>query len=1015
MNSKTWFVFFATFAFAQVVFADAPKPEVWTLFDGEARLTADGSRGPYLISGRAIERGGVRVWVAGVLQVEDRDYVIGAKRGQMTFLKQINRGTEIVVRFRQVPLVVNKTYRRRVLNTAGDDVPVRPVYRQRQAAVSQQSVGQSNLEIGGSKSIQVTFGSEQNHRVSQALQMHIAGDVSDGVSLLAVLSDRNLPLGEQGSTVGLRELDRVLFQVRGPDVSADVGDLDVRFDRTRFGRYRRQLQGARVAVDRGGSDFSAVGAVSRGQWRTHRVVGVEGYQGPYQLPGRNGLLGGVVSESERVYLNGQLLKRGDQLDYVIDYERGVVTFAPEQPIVTSSRIRIEYQTLDEGKQSRLVGLDGQVTLGESGWSVGSTLIRESTQTVLVGVTPIGSGGVHRQVTGLDVTYAPRDGVDFRGEVAWSDDVTKRRHALDVDGQWTSDWQYQGELQMTGRFRQVSVGYEGFDRLEVGAREGHWGWQAEERLEGARESEFGLRYTLGGVSVRGDWGRRTGDLAADRQAVSVHLPFGRYAYERIGEAEGGLTRQRGLLAGGVGAFRSGVEVAVEKADGKGVSRASIFYATDPSALALDGVQIGEATWHVAVQKKKWHWRSEIGAREIRQQKSAWQDSLKAWSHTHSAKGNWKGWDVSGSYGQTVSNLGAVETTRRVTHLGRSRVNFSSPGYAHQIFYRVSSAGVQTRQPIYAEVGRGLGSYVWEDVDGDGEQDAEEFVLDVDGDFEPVYGVASDFLPVREGVLGVRVEMNLKRLLNRSHGFLAGLSFDGSINADRKASSNAIGPWHLWGMSEEDAVQFAQRDARLRFHIFRYHKRGSLRLAGRLRDRMDRFFYGGGRESLRNIDLGGRLRFGREGELDGDLSAETRDRTGTEIFAFAMQSYSGRGRASWRPSRRWDMRLGLSGGRDYEKQRDLEARYFSLQPEVIRRLAGRGRLRARMDWTHVSAMDDLPIFLGMANGNRVGQNWVWRLGVDYRFGRYVTALMSYDGRKRPALPVLHLGRMEMKAVF
>jgi len=997
------------------IYADVPLPDVWTLFDGEVRLKADGSRGPYRIADREIEADSIFVWVAGVLQVADQDYTVLPHRALVTFLKQIHRGDDIVIRFRQVPQVVGSVYRRRELVDEAEPMTGNVPSVQRRAPMMQVREEPSQLEIGGHKSIAVTVGSEQSHRVSQALQMHIAGEVAEGVSVLAILSDRNLPLGEQGSTVGLRELDRVLFQVRGRDVAADLGDLDVRFDRTQLGRYRRQLQGAQIRVDHSVGDFLAIGAVSRGQWRTHRVVGIEGYQGPYQLPGVSGFLSTIVVESERVYLNGQLLQRGEQLDYVMDYERGIVRFAPERPIVASSRILVEYQILDEGAESRLVGVDGAVKLGESGWSVGSTLIRESDQATLVGIEMPGVSGTHRQITGLDVTYAPKDGVQLGSEVAWYDDAHKKGHAVDVNGVWTSNRQDENTLQVTGRFRQVSLGFDGFERLDAGSREGRWGWQPETRLQDEREGELGVKYTVGRISLSGLWGRRTGDIEADRRAFGIQVPFGSYHYEHIGRSVGGLTRQRARLEGQKGLFRSGIRGTLERADGDGVASASVFYATDPHAFLLDGIRLGEVAWDVVVGQNKWNWRSELSTRQIRQKKTVWQDSLQAWSHTHQAKVDWHGWSVSGLYGQTVSDLGAVTITRRVTHLGRTRVNYSGQGYSHQIFYRISSAGVQNRQPIYVDVGRGLGSYVWEDVDGDGEKDAEEFVPDVDGNYEPVYQVGNGFLPAREGVLGVRFETDLGRVFNRSTGFVSGLSFDVSANAERHVISNAIGPWHLFGVEDAPDIQMAQRDGQVRLHIFRYHKRGSLRLSGQVRDRMDRFFYGGGRESLRNARLGGRLRLGRDGDLDGDVAMAWRKRTGTEAFAFSIRSYSGQGHGAWRVSNEWDMRLGLLGGRDDDDQRDLQVHYISLQPEVIRRLSGRGRLRGRVDWTHVTATDEVPLFLGMANGNRVGQNWVWRLGVDYRFGRYVTALVSYDGRKRPTLPVVHLGRMEMRAVF
>jgi hypothetical protein len=1004
-----------TATFVHTVRADVPAPELLTLFDVQVQLLSDGSRGPYRISAHSIESDSIQVWVSGVSQVHHQDYTVHAKRAQVTFYKQLSRGDEITVRFRQAPQVVDRVYRRKVVIENERKVSSGSPHPQRVTALSEQRQGESKLEMGGSKSIQVTFGSQQNQRVSQALQMHISGEVADGVSVLAALSDRNFPVGQQGSTVGLRELDQVLFQVRSRSVAADVGDLNVNFDRTHFGRYRRRLKGAQVMVNRDGGRFTAVGAVAGGQWLNHRVVGTEGYQGPYRLPGLNGFLGSVVAESERVYLNGQLLKPGEQLDYIIDYERGLVTFSPERPIVASSRILVEYQTLDEGKQSRLLGVEGKVRLGESGWSVGSTVIRESEQTGLPGLEIPGVFGVHKQLTGLDATYAPRDGTWLTSEVVWSDEPGAQGHAIDVNGKWASERRGKGGLQVTGRFQKISLGFEGFERLDEGAREGRWGWQPEARLQDVREGEFGLRYTVGKVSFDGMWGQRTGERPAKRRGVSVTVPYGHYHYEHIGRPMGGVTRQRGLVAGRLGIFRSSVRLEWEHADGDGVPSASVFYAADPRGVAFEAVQVGQVAWDIEIGQRNWTLASEFSTRQIRLRQLVWQDSVRALSHTHRAKVDWQGWSVLGSYGQTLSRTGFVDLGRRVTHLGRTRIHFSHPGYTHQVFYRVSSVGVQTHQPVYIDVGRGLGSYVWEDVDGDGERDAQEFVLDVEGNFEPVYGFGSDFLPVREGVLGARVEMDIGRLLGRSQGFLAGLSWDASVNSDRQTVSNAIAPWHILHLGDDSEIEMGQQDVQVRLHIFRYHKRGSLKISGRARDRLDRFFYGGGRETLREASVGGRFRFGREGELDGGVSTQSRHRSGTEAFAFLIRSYSGRGRGWWRPSPRWDLKLGVSGGRDIDRQRDILAHYFSLQPEVVRRLAGRGRLRARVDWTQVKATKDVPIFMGLASGNRVGQNWVWRLGLDYRFGQYVTAAVSYDGRKRPAQTVFHLSRMEMRAVF
>ena len=49
----------------------------------------------------------------------------------------------------------------------------------------------------------------------------------------------------------------------------------------------------------------------------------------------------VISGSERVYVNGVLLKRGENNDYTIDYNAGEIVFTSLFTITSEMRISIE--------------------------------------------------------------------------------------------------------------------------------------------------------------------------------------------------------------------------------------------------------------------------------------------------------------------------------------------------------------------------------------------------------------------------------------------------------------------------------------------------------------------------------------------------------------------------------------------------------------------------------------------------------------------------------------------------
>ena len=985
--------------------AQVPMPRQFTLFDGEKVFWADGSRGPFPISDRAIEQDSEQVWVNGRLFLRDRDYVVDTKQALLTLLQDIVRGAEVVVRFRQRPVVIDGVVRRRALprNTGPEDHPVAKVYT---LPVGNDVVDVPGLTVGGHKSVALTVGSQ--HAVNQALQLRISGEVAKGIDLLAVLSDRNLPIGESGGSRRLQELDRVFFQVRSGQVLATLGDLDVSFDGSVFGRYRRQLQGGYVSAHRDESQVTAFGAVSRGQWNTARLVAVEGYQGPYRLS-NGGFSGQVVPESERVYLNGRLLKRGDRLDYTVDYDRGQVVFAPEVPIGADSRITVEFQVVENGKQSRLMGLESRMNIAE-GLSLGTTLIRESDRPVLAGVASPGLVKNQRQLGVLQAAYTPLVGLHIRGEAALSDQTDGGGRAFRVDGGWVVD-----NVEIKGRFRQIGAHFEAFERLDRGDAAGRWGWEADSTRVTQREGEVTVRYGWRDFAIIGEYGRRLGLVNTGRTGVGVYLPLGTYRYESLGRARGNMTRHEGDFDIVFGIVKPGFHFSLENGSGDGVGSSSLFYALGPRSLP-QGINKRELAWQIAVgEGRSWVWESELKYRHFRQREIAWQDSLRGWSHTHRAQvKNWKGWVFSGAYTQGTMQIGRER--RQHTHLGRVRLGHSRPGLSHQITYRVSSTGVQVNRPIFVDVAPGLGDYIWEDVNGDGVQDFEEFVPDIDGDYVQVFDTRSNFDPARDGALGMRLEVDFRRLIGNDN-WLSALAVDASLRADRQISAGAqdATPWALLGFESGAGVLGGHRDALVRLYLFRYHRRGSLRLTGRVRNQVNRAFYSGAVELLTEGSLLGKMRSERRAEWEAELNWGRRERAGAGAFAYGVETATADLRAVLRPGSKWQLRLGGQAGRDWEGVRALSVIYSAVQPEVLYALPGRGRLRAELDWTRVWATQPIPLFLGMARGNRPGQNWVWRLGLDYRVGQYVTAQLMYDGRKRPDRTTIHLGRMQMRAAF
>ncbi len=248
--------------------------------------------------------------------------------------------------------------------------------------------GNARLQRSGSISRGVTAGSNRDATIESALRLQLEGEVIDGVTVRAALTDENTPILPEGTTQRLSEFDRVFVEIEAAPGVARLGDVDVAFDAGTFGRLNRKVQGGFVRAGvpgRGlwrGATISAVGARPRGAFRVQEIQALDGVQGPYRLEGARGepfIL--VVPGSEVVFLDGVRLTRDRSADYTIDYATGEVTFTPRRLLTRDQRIVVEFQYVLQQFSRTVAGFQIESSVGrdEDRATLHATFIREADQ------------------------------------------------------------------------------------------------------------------------------------------------------------------------------------------------------------------------------------------------------------------------------------------------------------------------------------------------------------------------------------------------------------------------------------------------------------------------------------------------------------------------------------------------------------------------------------------------------------------------------------------------------------
>jgi hypothetical protein len=254
------------------------------------------------------------------------------------------------------------------------------LYKVEEETLPKKSIPFEGLNTSGSITRGVTIGNNQNSVLTSNLDLQITGKLSEKVSLRASLQDNNIPLQDGGYSQKLDQFDTVFMELFSEKWNIRAGDVFLENHKTQFLNFNKKAQGIAANFDFGDEDnktnIFASAALVRGQYAKSDFVGQEGNQGPYKLIGRSGeLYVLVISGSERVYVNGILLKRGENNDYTIDYNAGEILFTPLFTVTSEMRIAVEYQYSNQN-YTRLVTYAGGSHESKK-WSFGSYLYSEN--------------------------------------------------------------------------------------------------------------------------------------------------------------------------------------------------------------------------------------------------------------------------------------------------------------------------------------------------------------------------------------------------------------------------------------------------------------------------------------------------------------------------------------------------------------------------------------------------------------------------------------------------------------
>lgn len=305
--------------------------------------------------------------------ISDSDYIILPGAAKLTWKKRPARDS-VEVTYRTLAISLHHVYAHKTPGLVDSNVPFFIYKMDDGLNGSGRFVDFNQLDYNGSYGRSIALGNNQDVVLNSNFNLQANGYILDSVQLEAAITDNTIPFQPEGNTQRIQEFDQIYIRLRKDKHSLILGDYNLERPPGYFLNFYKRVQGLyyQTEMPLGPATTNKIGlsgSVAKGQFARNIFQGQEGNQGPYKLTGNNGEQFFIVlAATERVYIDDVLMERGENADYIINYNTAEIRFMPRRLISKDTRIQVEFEYQDRNYLNSLIFAYDELQIGKK-WNI----------------------------------------------------------------------------------------------------------------------------------------------------------------------------------------------------------------------------------------------------------------------------------------------------------------------------------------------------------------------------------------------------------------------------------------------------------------------------------------------------------------------------------------------------------------------------------------------------------------------------------------------------------------------